>query len=137
MQSVFSLQEDLGYALLIVAVVGVLHNLSVALWVAAKAGPFAAMGNRMMVPAEEGWAARARRGLNNFMENAVVFFALALASMALPQQGAPEAVGLGALIFALARAFYLPVYLIGVPVVRTLTWLVSVVGLGLMAWGIL
>ena len=136
MQAIFSLQEDLGYALIIIAVVGFLHNLSVAVWAASKLGPMGAMGNRSDLPPEEGWALRARRGLSNFMENAVLFFALSVASLALTQHTHPEAVGLGALIFAIGRAFYLPVYLIGIPFLRSITWLMSMVGLGLMAWGL-
>jgi uncharacterized MAPEG superfamily protein len=38
----------------------------------------------------------------------------------------------GALIFLIARVIYVPLYLSGIPAVRTLAWVVSWVGLILM-----
>ena len=35
----------------------------------------------------------------------------------------------GSLIYLLARIIYLPLYALGIPVVRTITWLLSIVGL--------
>ncbi len=134
--TVFSAEEDLGYAVLIIAVVGLLHNISVALWTTARVGPLGAMGNRDNVPPETGWAARARRAQTNFHENVILFFALVLAALVFDGDGDRAALGFGALVFALMRAFYLPVYLLGVPVVRSLVWLVSLASLGVMVWGL-
>ena len=44
---------------------------------------------------------------------------------------------LGAMIWLGARVVYLPLYLAGVPVVRTLVWTVSMVGLGMVLWPLL
>lgn len=132
----FSAQEDLGYAVLIIAVVGLLHNISVAIWTTTQVGPLGALGNRDNVPPETGWAARARRAQNNFHENVLLFFALALAGLVFASEGDRAALGFGALVFAIMRAFYLPAYLLGVPVLRSLVWLASLAGLGVMVWGL-
>lgn len=42
----------------------------------------------------------------------------------------------GAVLYAAARVIYLPLYAAGVPVVRTLVWLVSMVGLLLVLWAL-
>jgi uncharacterized MAPEG superfamily protein len=44
---------------------------------------------------------------------------------------------LGGWIWLGARAVYLPLYAAGVPVVRTLIWTVSMVGLGMVLWPLL
>lgn len=136
MGPIFSVEHDLAYALLITAAVGLLHNLSVTVWAISKVGPVGMLGNRMAVPTEQSWALRARRGLNNYLENVVLFGLIALASVVLPGVSSPETLGAGALLFALGRAFYLPVYLIGVPLLRSVFWIASLVGLGLMVWGV-
>jgi uncharacterized MAPEG superfamily protein len=41
---------------------------------------------------------------------------------------------LGALIWLAARVIYLPLYAAGVPVVRTIVFLISVVGIGMLLW---
>ena len=38
----------------------------------------------------------------------------------------------GSLIYLIARIIYLPLYALGVPVIRTIIWLVSIIGLLLM-----
>lgn len=79
-------------------------------------------------------AGRADRAAKNMLENMILFTALAVA--ALLSDSTPEA-RLGANIFFWARVVYWPVYLVGVAYVRTTIWLVSVVGMGLMAVSIL
>lgn len=41
---------------------------------------------------------------------------------------------IGALVWLGARIVYLPLYASGVPKVRTLVWLVSMVGIGMLLW---
>jgi uncharacterized MAPEG superfamily protein len=72
-------------------------------------------------------AARSERALANFVENYGPFVALDLGLIATGQTG-----GLGALIWVIARIAYLPIYLLGIPVLRTLCWLVSLIGLFMM-----
>lgn len=44
---------------------------------------------------------------------------------------------LGCVLYLAARVLYVPLYAFGVPVVRTLTWLVSIVGLVMIVKAIL
>ncbi len=73
---------------------------------------------------------RAARALANMHEALPVFLALALMNLIV----APDAnlAITGAWIFLVARAIYLPVYVAGVPVVRTIVWGVGWVGLAMM-----
>ncbi len=71
---------------------------------------------------------RATRALANYVENFVVFAALDLGLIATSHGG-----GYGATLWILARAVYIPLYLTGAPYVRTLAWLISLVGL-IMMW---
>lgn len=131
MSPIFSLQSDLKIALGIIAIVAFGHAVSTGLWTVKAIGPREALGNRDAAPAEAAWGLRLRKAWRNFLENIAIFFALVLAAMA---GGVSEAgVGVGALLFAVARAVYLPIYAIGVPVVRTLAWAAGAVGLVMMA----
>jgi uncharacterized MAPEG superfamily protein len=71
--------------------------------------------------------ARATRALANYVENLGPFVAADLALIVTQHTG-----GLGATIWIAARIVYLPLYLSGVAFIRTLCWLVSLVGLGMM-----
>ena len=73
---------------------------------------------------------RAVRALANMHEALPVFLALALMNMIV----APQAVlaVTGGWIFLAARVAYVLVYIGGIPVVRTLLWVVGWVGLALM-----
>ncbi len=44
---------------------------------------------------------------------------------------------IGALLWLAARVIYLPLYAMGVPVVRTLAFFVSMVGIGMVLWPVL
>lgn len=76
------------------------------------------------------YAGRAQRALDNFKETWPAFIALALALAVTGRTGGMGA--LGAWIWFIARIVYLPLYLLGVPGLRTLIYAVSVVGLVLM-----
>ena len=76
------------------------------------------------------WAGRAHRALANFQETYPAFIALALA---LAVVGRADGGGAsGAWIWLVARIVYLPLYLFGVPWLRSLAYGVSLVGLILM-----
>ncbi len=70
---------------------------------------------------------RAERALANYVENLVPFVALDLALIATGQTG-----GLGATLWIIGRVAYLPIYLSGVPYIRTAAWALSIVGLMMM-----
>lgn len=70
---------------------------------------------------------RATRALHNFTENYGPFVAMDLALIATGRTG-----GWGAAVWLIARIVYLPLYLSGVPVIRTICWSISIVGLLMM-----
>jgi uncharacterized MAPEG superfamily protein len=73
---------------------------------------------------------RAARALANMHEALPVFLGLALLNLIVAPQASLAV--LGAWIFLIARVVYVPLYLGGVPAVRTLAWVASWVGLVLM-----
>jgi len=92
----------------------------------APEGMMIAFGNREGMVAAAGVSSRADRAANNQIEAMAMFLALVLAASIAGK--APQA-ALGATVFFWARLVYWPVYLAGIPVLRTLVWLVSIVGL--------
>ncbi|MAM60075.1 MAPEG family protein [Maritimibacter sp. UBA3975] len=86
------------------------------------------MAGRDDLPKPGPLAGRARRALANWQESLPVFIVLALLAVFLEADATT-----GAMIFVLARVAYLPLYLTGIPGVRTLAWTVAVIGLVMMA----
>ena len=84
-------------------------------------------GNRDGLPAFTGWAGRANRAHHNMLESLVLFAALVLIAVASDRTNATTL--MGAQIFVWARLAYAVVYVAGIPWLRTLVWLVSVVGM--------
>ena len=76
-------------------------------------------------------AARAERALGNFKETYPVFIALVLGLAVTGRSGGIAATG--AWIWLYARLVYLPLYVMGVPYVRTLCFGVACAGLVMMA----
>lgn len=89
------------------------------------------LGNRDARPEESIIAARLDRAKNNMMEALPIFLGLAL--LALAKGGESREITNGAIIFLVARIFYVPLYAIGVPVLRSLAWLTGMAGLLMMA----
>lgn len=73
-------------------------------------------------------AQRAHRASRNFLETFPFFAAATLAVVIAERTGTQTA--LGAEIYLIARVVYLPVYIVGIPYLRTLVYIVSI-------WGIL
>ena len=73
---------------------------------------------------------RAARALANMQEALPVFLTLALLNLIVGTAG--EIAVTGAWIFLLARLVYVPAYLSGIPGLRTLVWMVSLVGIALL-----
>ena len=92
-------------------------------------GVMIAFGNREGVIAPLGIGGRADRAAKNMIEGMVMFLAVVLAAQLAGK--APQA-AMGATVFFWARLVYWPVYLAGIPVLRTLIWLVSIAGLALI-----
>lgn len=77
-------------------------------------------------------ARRLKRALANLLETYPAFVALALALAVSGKAGGLGATG--AWLYLGARVVYVVFYAAGIPVVRTLVWLASIVGLVLMLW---
>jgi uncharacterized MAPEG superfamily protein len=84
-------------------------------------------GNREGLPEFAGWAGRAYRAHRNMLESLVLFAALVLVAQVTGKANATTA--LGAQLFFWARLVYAPVYIAGIPWLRTGVWFVSIVGL--------
>ena len=93
------------------------------------------VGNRDgEAPPLTGAAARAHRASRNFLET-FPFFAAAVLAVTLVKTGTPHT-ALGAMAYFWARLVYLPVYVIGIPYLRTLVWAVSLWGLLQVLWAL-
>ena len=77
------------------------------------------------------FAGRLQRALRNYLETLPAFIALA-AIIAITGQGT-ETTAMGAALYFWARVAYIPCYVSGVPVIRSIAWFVSLAGLALMA----
>lgn len=75
-------------------------------------------------------AGRAQRALDNYKESWPAFIALALGLTVVDRTGGIAAIG--AMLWFGARIVYLPLYLFGVPYLRSIAWLASMIGLLLM-----
>jgi uncharacterized MAPEG superfamily protein len=113
-------------------------ELSVLLWIAhvlcsvftarAEFGDAYLLGARDTQVAPKGVIfGRAKRALGNYIENLVPFVAIDVALIATQQTG-----GMGATIWIVGRAAYLPIYLLGTPYLRTAAWVVALAGLLMM-----
>jgi uncharacterized MAPEG superfamily protein len=95
------------------------------------AGLKAAVGNRDSAPVPNpAWVDRADRAAKNMLENLPLFLGL----VAIAHLGGRHTsrVDLGAHLFFWARVVYWPIYLAGIPVLRTVVWSVSILGLALI-----
>ncbi len=77
---------------------------------------------------------RIERAFKNFLETFVFFLGAVLIAQALNKHTASSA--LGAQVFFWSRLGYLPVYALGIPFLRTLLWVASLVGIGMVMRGI-
>lgn len=99
-----------------------------------------ALGNREDLPVATGLAGRAGRTAANALENLLLFAVLALVAHVTGADlgGAAAArVNDGAALFFWARVVYAAVYLAGIPVLRSLVWMVAVAGMAMVLNGTL
>jgi len=85
-----------------------------------------AFGNRENLPTPSGMAGRADRAARNMIQAMVMFVTLVLAAHI---AGKASQAALGATVFFWARLVYWPLYLGGIVYLRTLAWIVSIIGL--------
>lgn len=107
---------------------GLLHVLLAGALVTRSRGVAWNMGNRDgEAPPVPPHAARAQRAAGNFLETFPFFAAAVVAALAMQRTGGQ--VELGAQLYFWARLAYLPIYLIGIPGLRSLVWAVSLAGI--------
>ena len=82
-----------------------------------------------------GAAGRAERAFRNFLETFPFFAAAVLATVAAGRTGGATALGVQLYLFA--RVVYVPLYLVGIPYLRSMAWAVAVAGIALVLWPLL
>jgi uncharacterized MAPEG superfamily protein len=87
-------------------------------------------GNRDAMPPLTGWVGRAERAHYNMLESLVLFAALVVISVLSNKTNSSTL--MGAQLFVWARLAYAVIYLAGIAWLRTLVWLVSMIGLVLI-----
>ena len=103
------------------------HMLATVVALFAHSGLMVTVGNRANLPELPGWGGRAARANANMSQNLVLFAAVVLAVVV---TGTTNSTTLqGAQIFFYARVAYAVFYLVGVPWLRTGSWLVSIAGI--------
>ena len=112
------------WTLITVVVGGVIRNQE---WT--KEGRQIGLGNRDNLKEATPMGGRAERAAKNSIEAAVFFVPLALIANA---AGLDAEVLLGAQIAFWARIAYVPIYIAGIKYLRSLVWIVGVVGCGMM-----
>ena len=92
------------------------------------------LGSRDEPAKPDAFAGRAKRTLHNHVEGLIVFgFAILIVEVAGLNSSLTV---MGAALFFWARLAYAPVYLFGIPVLRTLVWAVGLVGILMVLYAI-
>jgi uncharacterized MAPEG superfamily protein len=104
----------------------IVHMLITVVALVSHSGLMASIGNRANMPELPGWGGRAGRANDNMAQNLVLFAAAVLAVVVTGTTNATTL--LGAQLFFWGRVAYAVCYLGGITWVRTLSWLVSIVG---------
>ena len=105
-------------------VLAVLFSLS------ARGLPWGAGNRDDAAPAMSKMGARVERAFKNYLETFALFAAAVLMANAMGKHTAMSA--LGAEIYFWSRVAYVPVYAAGIPYVRTVLWIASIVGIGMV-----
>lgn len=88
-------------------------------------------GNREKMGEQEGMAGRAHRAHHNMLESLILFAILVIVAHLSQRSNATTL--LGAQLFVGARLIYAIIYIAGIPWLRTAVWVVSVIGLAMIA----
>lgn len=78
----------------------------------------------------DGVAARLDRAFKNFLETFPIFIAAVVVVQLLSRNSSLTV--LGSQMYLFARLVYVPIYAFGVPMLRTLVWTISMVGIALL-----
>jgi len=112
------------------ALIGLLQLCSAATWSQMQRGFTWASGTRDQPRPVHGTAARLQRAMSNYLETFPIFAAALLTALWLGRGGGTTQAG--AWLYVLCRAAYVPLYAAGVPVLRSLVWFASLVGIVLV-----
>ena len=93
-----------------------------------------ALGARDEDPEVGGYAGRFERAFYNMLETFPAFAALVL--MVEATESWTSLTAMGAQLYFWGRVFYVPAYVTGIPLVRTLIWAVATIGMCLIAWAL-
>lgn len=124
---------DMWY-LLLTCLLAVVQSMMASSAVTAKMGNDWAIGPRDKGPTMTQTAGRLKRAHANLMESLPIFAVLVLMTHLTDEYS--DVTMIGATLFFWARVLYVPAYLYPLPMVRTLIWLVSIIGLITMACAI-
>lgn len=109
------------------ALVGLVNILWLVGLTVPKFGMKWAMGAREDPVAMDGMIGRVQRSLTNFGETFPIFAAVVVVAYLGGRLGQLSACG--ALAYVVGRALYLPIYAFGVPLLRTVVWVLAVAGI--------
>ncbi len=109
------------------ALVGLANILWLVVLTVPKFGMKWAMGSREDPVAMDGMIGRVQRSLTNFGETFPIFAAAVVVAYLGGRLGQLSCCG--ALAYVVGRALYLPIYAFGVPVLRTVVWMLALVGI--------
>jgi uncharacterized MAPEG superfamily protein len=108
--------------------------LAVMFSLAARGLPWGAGARDEAAPPMGKLGARIERAFKNYLETFVFFAAAVLMANALGKHTAMSA--LGAQIYFWSRVAYVPTYAAGIPFLRTLLWIASIVGIAMVMRGV-
>jgi len=95
---------------------------------------FAASARDDEPPSQSPYLQRAEKALRNFLETYGAFIALAVAAE-LGHRTSPT-IFWGGVLYIVGRIAYLPLYLLGIFMVRSLVWCLIAIGLAMMFFGV-
>jgi uncharacterized MAPEG superfamily protein len=117
--------------LVLAMILGFVHMFAATHVITAERGASWNVGARDNTPPLQGkLAGRLDRAFQNFKETFPIFAAAVLACAIVGRHNALTLWGPG--LYLAARILYLPLYAIGIPVVRTLVYLVATIGIGFL-----
>ena len=109
--------------------------MSPSLFLIGRLGVMGYMGARDEEPTKARIHARATRAVDNFRENFPTFLALAILAFVIPVTDMSMATT-GAAIFVISRAVFHIVYMMGIPVLRSVVWTIGAIGQLMMAFAL-
>lgn len=98
-------------------------------------GTFRHLGGRDEMPDKGKFTQRSDRALNNMKENLPLFLVPALLTYVVPGADLGSAI-LGAQVFLFARLAYVPLYISGIPGLRSIAYTIALIGNGLVVWAL-